>query len=226
MSSNSISIFGMLDCIERDAFRDDGGDSLTAMTQESGEITELLSALGRGERSALGELMPLVYDGLHEIAHRQLRRRPGTSLDTTALLHEAYLKLADRTHPALEDRGHFMAVASVTMRHILVDYVRKRTAQKRGGGEEALLLDDRDIGIAARGEDILAIHETLEALGALDPRLVTLVELRFFGGLTVEEAAEVMGTSPRTVKRDWRKARAFLHRELSREATAPTVDAP
>ncbi len=187
------------------------------MTLETAEITHLLSALGRGERTALDRLMPLVYDGLHDIAHRQLRRRPGMSLNTTALLHEAYLKLADYEHAALRDRNHFMAVAAVTMRNILVDYVRKRTAQKRGGDEEALLLDERDVGIAAKGEEILAIHEALESLSALNPRLVTLVELRFFGGLTVEEAAEVMGTSPRTVKRDWRKAKAFLHQTLGHQ---------
>lgn len=192
-------------------------DKLPRMTLENAEITQLLSALGRGERTALDRLMPLVYDGLHDIAHRQLRRRPGMSLNTTALLHEAYLKLADHEHAALRDRTHFMAVAAVTMRNILVDYVRKRTAQKRGGGEEALLLDDRDVGIAAKGEEILAIHEALESLSALSPRLVTLVELRFFGGLTVEEASEVMDTSPRTVKRDWRKAKAFLHQALGRE---------
>lgn len=185
------------------------------MTQQAGDVTALLSALGRGERSALGELMPLVYDRLHEIAHRQLRRSPGASLDTTALLHEAYLKFADQDGPPeLRDRGHFLAVATVTMRHILVDYVRKRSAQKRGGGEAALSLMDHDLGIAARGEEILALHEALESLAQLDGRLVTLVELRFFGGLTVEEAAQVMSTSPRTVKRDWRKAKAFLHREL------------
>lgn len=186
------------------------------MTQQPGEVTALLSALGRGERSALGQLMPLVYDRLHEIAHRQLRRGPGASLDTTALLHEAYLKFADQNaHPELRDRGHFLAVATVTMRHILVDYVRKRTARKRGGDAEVLALEDRDLGIAARGEDILALHEALEELARLDPRLATLVELRFFGGLTVEEAAEVMAVSPRTVKRDWRKAKAFLHHALS-----------
>ena len=191
------------------------------MTPESDEITQLLSALGRGERQALDRLMPLVYDGLHDIAHRQLRRQKGMSLNTTALLHEAYLKLADHGHPALKDRGHFMAVAAVTMRNILVDYVRKRTAQKRGGGEEVLVLDDRDVGIAARDEEILAIHEALGSLAELNPRLVTLVELRFFAGLTVEEAAEIMDTSPRTVKRDWRKAKAFLHQALdSGEATA------
>lgn len=192
-------------------------DKLPQMTLENAEITQLLSALGRGERTALDRLMPLVYDGLHDIAHRQLRRRPGMSLNTTALLHEAYLKLADHQHAALRDRTHFMAVAAVTMRNILVDYVRKRTAQKRGGGEQELLLDDRDVGIAAKGEEILAIHEALESLSALSPRLVTLVELRFFGGLTVEEAAEVMATSPRTVKRDWRKAKAFLYQALGRE---------
>ncbi|MEO1083224.1 MAG: ECF-type sigma factor [Acidobacteriota bacterium] len=181
---------------------------------DSGEVTLLLSALRRGERGALDRLMPLVYDGLHRIAHRQLRRRGGVSLNTTALLHEAYLKLADG-HPALRDRNHFMALAAVTMRNILVDAVRKRQAQKRGGGEDITLIDNVDLGVDARSDDILALHEALNELGELNPRLVTLVELRFFGGLTVEEAADVLVTSPRTVKRDWQKARAFLHRSLA-----------
>ena len=186
---------------------------------------ELLAALENGDRNALDRLVPLVYDGLHDIAHRQLRRRPGMSLNTTALLHEAYLKMADKTRLVFQDRHHFMAVAAVTMRNILVDYVRARTAQKRGGPEADLLLDDRDVGIAARGEEILAIHEALGALAELNPRLVTLVELRFFAGLTVEEAAEVMQTSERTVKRDWRKAKAFLNQALADEATPSEASA-
>ena len=193
--------------------------------EDTGEITRLLSALGRGERDALDRLMPLVYDGLHDIAHRQLRRKGGVSLNTTALLHEAYLKLADG-HPALRDRHHFMALAAVTMRNILVDYVRRRLAQKRGGGEDLALIEDVDLGIEARSEEILALHHALEQLGELSPRLVTLVELRFFGGLTVEEAAEVMATSPRTVKRDWQKARAFLHRALASSPDPASTPGP
>jgi len=166
----------------------------------------------------MDRLFPLVYDELHDLARRQRRRRhPGETLDTTALLHEAYLKLVDQSHPQWQDRNHFMAVAAVVMRHLLVDQARRKTARKRGGNEEPVPLEEVHLGVGtvARAEEILAIHEALEELAGLNPRLVTLVELRFFAGLSVEEAAEAMGLSERTVKRDWRKARAFLHRALS-----------
>lgn len=182
----------------------------------SGEITQLLAAVRRGERDALERIFPLVYDELHAVARRQLnRRRSGETLNTTALVHEAYLKLVDQTRAEWQDRSHFMAVAAVAMRHILVDYARRRTAHKRGGHEQPVLLDEVTPSIEARAEEILAIDEALTALAGLNDRLAKLVELRFFGGLTVEETAEVLGVSERTVKREWRKARAFLYRALS-----------
>ncbi len=183
---------------------------------DQGEITRLLFAFRDGEGSAMDELLPLVYGELRGIAHRQLRRRPAQTLNTTALAHEAYLKLVDQSRAEWRDRSHFLAVAAVAMRHILVDTARRRTAQKRGGDDVRVTLDDRaaKADTDSRAIEILALDEALTALAELNDRLSRLVELRFFGGLTVEETAEAMGISERTVKRDWRKARAFLYRAL------------
>lgn len=186
-----------------------------------GEITQILAAAQRGDRKSMDRLLPLVYDELRAAAHRQLRhRRPGQTLDTPALVNEAYLKLVDQTLAGYNDRAHFLAVAAVTMRHILVDYARRRGAQKRGGDNIRVTLDERRLGIDSRAADILAIDQALDALSALSERLGKLVELRFFGGLTVQETAAVLEVSERTVKRDWRKARAFLHRTLGGEAAS------
>lgn len=175
-----------------------------------GDITELLTALRDGDRTALDRLFPLVYAELHDRAHRQLaRRRPGDTLSTTALVHEVYLKLTDSAHQSYQDRVHFFAVASRAMRQILVDYARRMTAAKRGGGL-AVSLDPDQLGNPGRAEELLALDEALARLEGLDERLARNVEMRFFGGLSVEETAEALGVSPRTVKRDWRKARAFL----------------
>ena len=175
-----------------------------------GDITHLLAALRDGDRTALDRLFPLVYRELHDRAHRQLmHRRPGDTLSTTALVHEAYLKLTDSAHQSYHDRVHFFAVASRAMRQILVDYARRMAAAKRGGGR-AVSLDPDQLGDPGRAEELIALDEALARLEALDERLARTVEMRFFGGLSVEEAAEALGVSPRTVKRDWRKARAFL----------------
>ena len=183
---------------------------------ESGDITQLLVAIRDGDRQALDQLLPLVYGELRVLARRQLRRqRPGQTLDTTALVHEAYLKLVDTERVEWRDRSHFLAVAATAMRHILVDAARRRTAQKRGGQDAPETFHDTRVGLEDRAVDILALDEALETLGEMDERLVKLVELRFFGGLTVEETAEAMGLGARTVKRDWRKARAFLHQALA-----------
>ena len=183
-----------------------------------GDITQLLIAARDGDRAIMDQLFPLVYDELRGMAHGRLRRRtPGQTLDTTALVHEAYLKLVDQTRAQWNDRGHFLAVASVAMRHILVDYARRRTARKRGGPERDVTLDDIQPGVMARAEEILALDEALTALAELSERLAKLVELRFFGGLSVAETAQVLDVSERTVKRDWRKARAFLYRTLSEQ---------
>ncbi|HKQ63249.1 MAG TPA: sigma-70 family RNA polymerase sigma factor [Candidatus Polarisedimenticolaceae bacterium] len=183
-----------------------------------GEITRLLLSWRQGDAGAVNRLFPLVYEEMQLLA-RRLRRRsgPGASLDTRGLVHEAYLRLVDQTHADIGDRQHFFAVAAKAMRHILVDHARARTALKRGGGAIEAALDEPVLAVQSRAAEIVAIDRALAKLDALDARLVQLVELRFFGGLTVDEAAEALGISPRTVKRDWQKARAFLLLELAPE---------
>jgi RNA polymerase sigma factor (TIGR02999 family) len=184
---------------------------------DADEITALLSALSRGDRSALDRLYPLVYGELHQRAHGQLARfRPGDTLSTTALVHEAYLKLTGAAGQSFQDRVHFFSVASRAMRQILLDYARRAIAAKRGGGQ-AVSLDPAGTPDPGRPEELVALDEALDRLAAADERLARIVELRFFGGLSVEETAEAVGSSPRTVKRDWRKARAFLYQALRDE---------
>lgn len=189
----------------------------------TGEITGLLAAARQGDGSATRRLMDLVYGELRAMARRQLRhRRPGQTITTTALVHEAYLKLVDQNGVPWQDRSHFFSVAALAMRHILVDAARRRVAKKRGGEDVRITLDElnlRDHGgdAEAHAVEVLAVDRALTALAALNERLSQLVELRFFAGLTEEEAAEVLGTSERTVRRDWRKARAFLFHALSGE---------
>lgn len=191
-----------------------------------GEITRLLAAARQGDANAMDRLMALVYDELRAIAHRQLRRRrPGQTLDTTALVHEAYLKLVDPGGAAWQERHHFFSVAAVAIRHILVDAARRRAARKRGGEAVRVTFDEllpaqRDLGAGVDAVEILALDQALTSLAALNERLSRLVELRFFAGLTEEETAEVLGTSERTVRRDWRKARAFLFHALNGQAPA------
>ncbi|MFQ5524705.1 MAG: sigma-70 family RNA polymerase sigma factor [Thermoanaerobaculia bacterium] len=186
-----------------------------------GEITQLLDVVREGDREALNRLLPLVYGELRTLAHRQLKGNRGdASLNTTALVHEAYLKLVDQGRADWKDRRHFLAVAATAMRHLVIDHARRRTAQKRGGGTRHTLLDEGRIGIEARAARLLALDEALENLAGLDGRLARLVELRFFGGLTVAESAGVLEVSEPTVKRDWRKAKALLYRTLN-EDTAP-----
>lgn len=183
---------------------------------EAGEITERLVALRQGDRDALNQLVPLVYERLHAMAHARLSgRRPGQSLDTTALVHEAYLRLVDQSRAEWKDRAHFFAVAATAMRQIVVDRARRRRAAKRGGPQGATALDGEPPGAAARTEEILAVDEALTQLASLSERLVRMVELRFFAGLSIEETADVLGLDARTVNRDWRVARALLYRALS-----------
>ena len=185
------------------------------MALDSGEITRLLHAFRDGDRAAMDALFPMVYDELRASAHGQLRRRRGgQSLDTTALVHDAFLKLIDQQQANWKDRQHFMAVAATAMRHILVDHARRRGAQKRGGDEQRVTFDEGLLQVKSKALDVLALDQALNALSILDPRLGQLVELRFFAGLSVEEIAQFQGVSDRTIKRDWRKARAFLHQTL------------
>jgi RNA polymerase sigma-70 factor, ECF subfamily len=180
-----------------------------------GEITNLLAALRAGDRSAMDRLMPLVYEDLRQRAHQQLARAGSSgTLSTTGLVHEAYLKLVHTPNASWEGRNHFFAVAVTAMRSVIVDYARRHLAQKRGGAARQVSLDDRMLRVEQDAEELLAIHQALDRLAALDRRLSELVELRFFGGLSVEEAAEVLGVSGRTVKREWSKARTLLHRLL------------
>jgi len=185
-----------------------------------GEVTQLLAAVRQGDGSAMDRLMTLVYDELRAVAHRQLRRwRPGQTLDTTVLVHEAYLRLVDQAGASWQDRAHFLSVAGMAMRHILVDAARRRVAKKRGG--EGLRISLDELGPDQGGTDasrqaveILDLDEALTSLAARNERLSRLVELRFFAGLTEEETARTLGTSERTVRRDWLKARAFLFHAL------------
>ena len=179
------------------------------------EITQLLSRARGGDRVALDELLPLVYGELRHIASlRRPRGQADLMLGTTALVHEAYLKLFDRSQLDLRDREHFFAVAAMAMRQIVVDHARQSGSLKRGGGRRRVDLDSQLIGIEDRAEEILAIDEALGRLAEVDPRLARVVELRFFAGLSEEEIGDVLGRDVRTVRRDWRKARALLHQLL------------
>jgi RNA polymerase sigma factor (TIGR02999 family) len=161
------------------------------------------------------QLLPLVYDELHRLARSYFRRERGEhTLQPTALVHEAYIRLVDQKSP-MDSRGHFLAVAATQMRRILLDYARKHKAARRGGGGQKVLLEDTMAIVAQRPVDMIALDGALQKLGALDPKQTQLVELRYFGGLSVEETAEIMGVSPATVKRNWSSARAFLHREMT-----------
>jgi len=182
-------------------------------------ITELLAAWRAGDPGAAARLMPLVYDELRALARRQIAGRGGETLRTTALVHEAYLKLGRKSRLAVEDRRHFFAVAAKAMRQLVVDRARRRAATKRGGTDRPFSLDEAEIPIVERAADIVALDDALERLADVDESLSRVVELRFFAGLTVEETAGALDCSPRTVKRDWQKARAFLYRELTEDKT-------
>jgi RNA polymerase sigma factor (TIGR02999 family) len=179
-------------------------------------IPELLSSARSGDESAVAALMPLVYDELRRLAANYLRReRPGQTLQATALVNEAYMRLVKDQHLAWQDRAHFIGIAAHSMRQILVDRARARGSQKRGGDRHQVTLDESAMAETGAIADVLAVDQALERLAALDPQQARVVELRFFGGLTVEETAEALGISPATVKRDWSVAKAWLSRELS-----------
>jgi RNA polymerase sigma factor (TIGR02999 family) len=180
------------------------------------DTTELLLALRAGDSRALDRLVPRVYDELHRIAHRALAARRGAAtLRTTGLVHEAYLKLIDRSRIEVEDRGHFLALAATAMRHIVIDRARKRQAQKRGGDRRRVPLDEDVVWSETRASDLIELDEALGRLERFDERLSRVVECRFFAGLSVEETALAMRLAPRSVNRAWRKAKAWLYREMN-----------
>ena len=179
------------------------------------DVSVLLRAWSDGDAKALDQLTPIVYDELHRLARRYLRgERRDHSLQTTALVNEAYLRLVDHTRMAWQNRAHFFAVSAQVMRRILVDHARRRNI-KRGRGMHHVSLDEATIIGGERSTDLAALDDALTVLAERDPRKAKVVEMRFFGGLSVEESAEVLGVSPVTVMRDWRTAKAWLYRELS-----------
>src|SRR5271168_1825459 len=189
--------------------------------QDAGDISTLLRAWSDGDRSALDRLTPIVYRKLHGLARRYMRReRPGNSLQTTALVNEAYMRLVDYKRMQWQDRAHFFAVSAQVMRRILVERARRRNL-KRGGGVRRVSLEEAAAVSGDRPTDIVALDDAMNELARLDPRKVQVVEMRYFGGLSVEETAEVLRISSVTVKRDWRAARTWLFRELTGATNGP-----
>jgi RNA polymerase sigma factor (TIGR02999 family) len=194
-------------------------DRATALNDPATSITELLADLRGGRREALDQILPLVYHELRRTAKRELAVRPSDSLSTTALVHELYLKFTRAQRADWRNRAHFLSVAAVAMRHILVDRARRRTADKRGGPHQHVTLDDELMIADNQAESLLELHEALERLALLDERLARVVECRFFGGMTEQETAEALCITERTVRRDWIKARGLLYQALGAGAS-------
>ena len=193
------------------------------METSTDQVTRLLQEWGDGEQQALEKLVPLIYSELRQMAHKCLyRERPGHTLQTTALVHEAYLKLIDQRDTRWQNRAHFFAIAAQAMRRILVDNARRHKAAKRGGVDENLPLDEAANVSLEPDPILLPLNEALNELAEIDPQQSQIVELRYFGGLTIEETAEVMKLSKDTVKGDWAMARAWLRQELSRDEPGQT----
>jgi len=187
----------------------------------SQEVTRLLLAWRHGRQDALDELIPIVYEELRQQAHRYLQREhKGHSLQTTALINEAYLRLLDCKRVSWKNRAHFFAITAQMMRRILVDYARSRRSKKRGGDLEKTTLDQKLTFSIARNSDLVALDDALNELALIDERRSRVVELRFFGGLSIEETAEVLGVCPDTVVRDWRLAKVWLAREVKKSGEA------
>jgi RNA polymerase sigma factor (TIGR02999 family) len=181
------------------------------------QITELLQSWSHGDRGAIQKLVPLVYDELHRLAQRYMSdERPGHTLQTTALVNEAFLRLVDSAHASWESRTHFYGVCAQVMRRILVDWARSRQALKRGGDMRVLDLDEALAAAKEPGTDLVAVDDALNSLAAVDARKSQVVEMRFFGGLSVKETAAVLKVSPETVQRDWKLAKSWLRREMNR----------
>jgi RNA polymerase sigma factor (TIGR02999 family) len=191
------------------------------MTPAPRDVTQWLIDWRNGNQEALAHMMPLVYNELRRLAHRYLQReRPDHTLQATALVHEAYLRLVDQRQAQWQNRAHFFGLAAQMMRRILVDHARHQHAAKRGGAEQKLSLDEAVWVSTEHATDLTALDDALTRLAGLDPQQSRLVELRFFGGLTIDETAEVLGVSPATVKREWSLARAWLYREFQQGGVA------
>lgn len=192
---------------------------MSAQLPSPTEITKLLRAWSNGDKSALEKLVPLIETEIHKIAHRHMRHeRSGGILQTTALIDEAYLRLIDMNSVQWQNRAHFFGICARIMRQVLVDYARNRNREKRGGGSVIMIALEEAVAVAqSRGEDVIKLDEALKALAEVDQRKSQIVELLFFGGLSIKETAEVLEVAPRTVDREWHLARAWLYRELSKE---------
>jgi RNA polymerase sigma factor (TIGR02999 family) len=188
----------------------------------SPDVTELLVAWSNGDQTALEKLVPLIYSELHRLARRHMRQAgPGHTLQTTALVNEAYLRLVRQQQVSWQNRAHFFAVSATSMRHILVDMARGRGRQRRGGGAPQVSLDEAYLFSPGRATELIALDDALTALASLDERKSRIVELRFFGGLTLEETAEVLNVSHATVEREWKRARAWLSSQLGHSSIGP-----
>lgn len=192
---------------------------MTEPSSKTHQVTELLAAWSHGDREALDKLMPLVYDELRRLARQHMRReRAGHTLQTTALVNEAYMRLVDQRRAQWQNRAQFFGVAARLMRRILVDHARSRRRLKRGGDAHKVSLDEAAMVSQEQSTDLLALDEALKKLEAMNERMGRIVELRFFGGLSTEETAEVLNVSPSTIKKDWTFAKAFMHEAISNEA--------
>jgi RNA polymerase sigma factor (TIGR02999 family) len=206
----------MQEISEGDTVRTRAMDTSSASAER---VSQLLASWGDGDDGALRELTPLIYEELRRVAHHQmLGQRADHTLQTTALVNEAYLRLTSQTNPSWQSRAHFFAVAARAMRQILVNYAKSNQAQKRGGGALKVQLDEAAIVSPAESKEIVDLHEALERLATLDSRKAQVVELKYFGGLNYDEMAEVLKISRVTVRRDWEFARAWLHSELHNAA--------
>jgi len=189
-----------------------------SMTSSPNDVTQLLVAWGKGDQAARDELMPLVYAELHRLAHRHIKReRPGHTLQTSALVNEAFVRLVDQRDVHWQSRAHFFGIAAQMMRRILVDYARKRRFAKRGGNQLQVSLNEELVAANQRSAEVVLLDDALTQLAEIDERKSKVVELKFFGGLSIEETAEVLGVSPGTVMRDWTLAKAWLRRAMSRK---------
>ena len=177
-------------------------------------VTQLIAAHRAGDGQALDRVFEFVYEDLRRAAKAQLRHNASPTLNTTSLVNEAYLRLVDQSHLAPTDRSHFLAIAARAMRYIVIDYARKRSAAKRGGGAQHIALDDQEIAIDDQAQSLLALDEVMQMLNNLDERLVHVVECRFFTGMSERETAEALGTSLSTVQRDWKRAKAWVAEEM------------